>query len=246
MPQRFVLFGLILTLSPLLWGATCHEKRPDVYDVLAAIMEDIERVRDCAPELYQAAKDMLERAQASLKEEDYDRADVAQKVALHLADQAWLECERERSQLVRLEWKKRLEQERASREEGSAVRELPVEGGDSGPESLLTVYFGFDQHLLSDEAREILDDNAKYLRLRRSLRVRVEGHCDERGPTEYNLALGERRARAVKDYLVGLGIPAERIETISFGKERPAVEGHDETAWAKNRRSEFGQFPLNP
>jgi peptidoglycan-associated lipoprotein len=242
MPQRLILFGLILGLSPLLWGATCHSGRPDAYDELAAIMEDIERIRDCAPELYRAAKDMLAQARASLKEEDYDRADVAQKVALHLADQAWLECERERSQLARLEWKKRLEQERAGREAEYAVRELPVDEENSGPESLLTVYFGFDEHLLTDEAREILTDNSEYLRLRRSLRIRVEGHCDERGPTEYNLALGERRARAVKNYLVGLGIPAERIETISFGKEHPAAEGHDESAWAKNRRSEFNQL----
>jgi peptidoglycan-associated lipoprotein len=209
---------------------------------LAAILEDIEKTRDCAPKRYQAAKDMLTKARALLKEEDYDQAEIAQFVALHLADQAWLECERERSELVRLEWKKRLEQEQASRQEDLAVTEIPVDEGKSGSESLLTVYFGFDEHLLTDEARDILDDNAEYLRLRRSLRIRVEGHCDERGPTEYNLALGERRARAVKDYLVGLGIPAERIETISFGKENPAMEGHDESAWAKNRRSEFNQL----
>lgn len=98
------------------------------------------------------------------------------------------------------------------------------------------VFFGFDRYDLSPEAQATLRAQAEWLKSFPSVDVIVEGHCDERGTREYNLALGERRANSVKNYLVALGVSADRIDTVSYGKERPAVLGSNPEAWAKNRR----------
>ena len=104
---------------------------------------------------------------------------------------------------------------------------------------LRAVTFGFDSFALSGEAKAALDAHAEWIKGRTGVNVQIEGHCDERGTTEYNLALGERRAGVVKDYLISRGVDASRLATISYGEERPTDPGHDETAWAKNRRAEF-------
>jgi peptidoglycan-associated lipoprotein len=109
--------------------------------------------------------------------------------------------------------------------------------GESSP--LADIHFEYDSPTLTDEARATLEKHALWLQGRRDVRVTVEGHCDERGTVDYNLALGEQRARAARDYLVSLGIAAERVRIVSFGKERPLEPGHDEAAWAKNRRAHF-------
>jgi peptidoglycan-associated lipoprotein len=97
------------------------------------------------------------------------------------------------------------------------------------------VFFAFDHSDLSSDARGTLDRQAAWLNQWSNQRLTVEGHCDERGTREYNLALGERRANAVKDYLVARGVSASRLSTISYGKERPIVLGSNEAAWAQNR-----------
>lgn len=102
-----------------------------------------------------------------------------------------------------------------------------------------TVYFAFDDYTLNSEAQSKLQGLADHLKKSQGTLVQVEGHCDERGSIEYNLALGERRAQSVKNYLTQLGVEAGRLSTISYGEEKPAAEGHDEGAWAKNRRAEF-------
>src|SRR5499433_1955510 len=99
------------------------------------------------------------------------------------------------------------------------------------------VFFSFDRSDISAEAREILTRQADWLRRYPNVTVTIEGHCDERGTREYNLALGERRAQAVKNVLVALGIPAGRISTISYGKERPEIPHSDDTSYAQNRRA---------
>ncbi len=104
---------------------------------------------------------------------------------------------------------------------------------------LQPVFFDFDSAVLRDDARSTLDANARLLRDNKSSKFVIEGHCDERGTVEYNQALGERRAQAARDYLVQAGIPEARIQIISYGKERPFDPGHDEAAWAKNRRAHF-------
>lgn len=99
------------------------------------------------------------------------------------------------------------------------------------------VFFAYDSAVLDASAQKILDRQAQFLSKNAHVTVTVEGHCDERGTREYNLALGERRANAVKNYLVNSGVASNRVTTISYGKERPAVVGHDEQAYSQNRRS---------
>ncbi len=101
------------------------------------------------------------------------------------------------------------------------------------------IFFEFDSSTLSAEAESILRAKAEWMRRNPSLTIVIEGHCDNRGTTEYNLALGERRAESVKRFLIDLGIAEIRIRTISFGEERPLVKGDNEEAWAKNRRAHF-------
>ena len=101
------------------------------------------------------------------------------------------------------------------------------------------INFDFDQYDLRTDARTILDRKASFLNQNSSVRVQIEGHCDERGTNEYNLALGERRANAAKQYLTTAGISAGRLSTISYGEERPLDPGHNEAAWARNRRDHF-------
>ncbi|ABB40426.1 peptidoglycan-associated lipoprotein [Oleidesulfovibrio alaskensis G20] len=101
------------------------------------------------------------------------------------------------------------------------------------------VYFEFDKFDLKAEGKELLKGKAEALKAYPQLRVLIEGNCDERGTQEYNLALGERRARAAFEYLVLLGVRPDQLEIVSYGEERPAVSGNNEAAWAKNRRAEF-------
>ena len=101
------------------------------------------------------------------------------------------------------------------------------------------IYFDFDSFELKPEARDILQEKAELLKKYKNLRLVIEGHCDERGTEEYNLALGERRARAAYEFLILLGVESNRMQIVSYGEEFPADPGHNETAWAKNRRDEF-------
>ena len=105
--------------------------------------------------------------------------------------------------------------------------------------ALQDAFFDYDDYSLRSDAKSALDGNAKVLEGRSGLSIVIEGHCDERGSVEYNLALGEKRARAARDYLVSYGIAASRLTTISYGKERPFDSGHGEDAWSKNRRAHF-------
>jgi peptidoglycan-associated lipoprotein len=105
--------------------------------------------------------------------------------------------------------------------------------------NIQNIYFDFDKSNIRTDAREILKANSDIFSKNANAKVVVEGHCDERGTAEYNMALGERRAQETKKYLVNLGIDASRLETVSYGKERPADAGHDENAWAQNRRAQF-------
>ena len=103
--------------------------------------------------------------------------------------------------------------------------------------NLQDAFFDFDKYTVRDDARAALNSDGKMLVDSKDTRVMVEGHCDERGTVEYNLALGQKRADAAKGYLVQYGVDASRLSTISYGKERPFAQGHDETAWSQNRRA---------
>ncbi|MFK7823407.1 MAG: OmpA family protein [Oligoflexales bacterium] len=123
------------------------------------------------------------------------------------------------------------------------AQEIPADPGMDSMDSQAsyspeTIFFAFDSDVISMEGQNKLSALAESLK-GNSTSLQVAGHCDERGSTQYNLALGERRAQSVKQYLVQLGVEDSRITTISYGEEMPAVEGHDESAWSQNRRAEF-------
>ena len=102
-----------------------------------------------------------------------------------------------------------------------------------------TVYFDYDKSIIRDEAKATLDTNAYWLNRFRTVKILIEGHCDERGTEEYNLALGEKRAKSAQDYLLSMGIGSDRIKIISYGKSQPINPGHDDAAWQMNRRAQF-------
>ncbi|NWF99354.1 MAG: peptidoglycan-associated lipoprotein Pal [Thermoanaerobaculaceae bacterium] len=121
-----------------------------------------------------------------------------------------------------------------------AAQELPADLAALNQAGYLAdVYFDTNKHELRPDARQALAANASWLRAHRTVRILVEGHCDERNTEEYNLALGWRRAHAVKDYLVSLGVEASRIETLSLGEEKPFATCHEESCWWQNRRAHF-------
>jgi peptidoglycan-associated lipoprotein len=127
------------------------------------------------------------------------------------------------------------------------VGAAPVEAAPSANRSLSELfeqnvkdaYFDFNKSDIRPDARDNLAKTAEFLRSYAQVRVTIEGHCDERGSTEYNIGLGERRAQAAKNYLISLGIPADRMDTVSWGKERPFCTEHDEACWQLNRRAHF-------
>lgn len=124
----------------------------------------------------------------------------------------------------------------APADQGAKKPEAPLDLKSAGLE---TVYFDFDSYVLTSNSRATLSRAAEALKTKAGTRIQIEGHCDERGSNEYNLALGEKRARAVEEFLVNQGVSKEALSTISYGEERPAVQGSDEAAWTKNRRAEF-------
>ena len=122
----------------------------------------------------------------------------------------------------------------AARQDTNRTEQPAVEAPRFG-----TIYFDYDQSFIRDDQRTAMNANAELLFRNQQLSVVLEGHCDERGTDEYNLALGQRRADAVRQFLIDYGIPAQRINTVSYGEQRPAVDGANESAWSKNRRCEF-------
>lgn len=137
----------------------------------------------------------------------------------------------------------RLAKEKAERDaadRAKAAKDAADQAATTAVElTIQSIYFDFDKSSIRDDARDILKVNADIFNKKNTAGIVVEGHCDERGTAEYNMALGERRAQEAKKYLVNLGVNASRIETVSYGKEKPVDPGHDEAAWAKNRRAEF-------
>ena len=149
------------------------------------------------------------------------------------------EMEKQKAELAR---QKALEEQRLEQERLAKIREEAMKKAEQGKRVRFeqeNIYFDFDRYNLKPEAQEILKMKAEFMKANPSIKVRIEGNCDERGTNEYNLALGDRRANSAKKYLVDLGVSAEKLSTISYGEERPADPGHDEAAWGKNRRDEF-------
>jgi len=119
------------------------------------------------------------------------------------------------------------------------VQETPPPPEAPAKATLEPIYFDFDKSNLKPDATATLNKNAEWLSKNPTAKIRIEGNCDERGTNEYNMALGERRANSAKQYLLKLGVSADRLTTVSYGEEKPVDPGHDEAAWAKNRRDDF-------
>ena len=133
-------------------------------------------------------------------------------------------------------------QEAAIKGDDIPLRKVEKDFYEPTPEEkriLKTIYFDYDKSNIRAEYREVLDRVGQWASDNPKRQLLIEGHCDERGTNEYNLALGERRALSVRRYLVGLGVHPERLHTISYGEEKPADAGHSEDAWSKNRRAQF-------
>jgi peptidoglycan-associated lipoprotein len=176
---------------------------------------------------------------------------TAEEVTAEKERAAKIEAERESKEAREREAKEARERELAKirEEETKKVKEKEFEKGliakkETGIEGevlesslLKDIHFDFDKYDVRPEDAEILKDTSALLMKYPSVKIQIEGHCDERGTVEYNLALGERRANSTKKYLISLGISPDRIATISYGEERPLDPGHNEEAWAKNRRA---------
>ena len=120
---------------------------------------------------------------------------------------------------------------------GAPSAQQPTMAGKESP--LKDIFFDFDKSAIRNDVKSNLAEDLQWLNANPTAQITIEGHCDERGTAEYNLGLGERRTKAARDYLVAAGIDAKRIKAVSFGKERPFVMGHDESAWKWNRRAHF-------
>jgi len=165
-------------------------------------------------------------------------------------DAARLEAERAAKEKAERETREkeeaRIKEEAAKREKEKefekslvAKKQPGIEGEVLETKLLKDIYFDLDKYDVRPQDVEILKENAALLMKHPNVKIQVEGHCDERGTAEYNLALGQRRANSAMKYLVSLGIPAARLSIISYGKEMPLDPGHNEEAWAKNRRAHF-------
>jgi peptidoglycan-associated lipoprotein len=167
-----------------------------------------------------AKKQVVSEPAVTAEEEDAE----ARRLAAERERQEALEKQRLREEGLAEEAKARMQREASAARE-SFLNEL--------------IHFEFDKSRLLPEAKAILRVKAEWLKANPEARAIIEGHCDERGTNEYNLALGDRRAQSAKTYLVDLGIAPERLTCISYGEERPLDPGHNEAAWAKNRRDQF-------
>jgi peptidoglycan-associated lipoprotein len=157
---------------------------------------------------------------------------ISKKEAITPEEERALRAEKEKAQ--------REAEEKKNFEESLTAKKYPgIEGKVWESTLLKDINFEFDKYDLTEEARKILTEDAKVLSAHPTLVIQIEGHCDERGSIEYNLALGERRAASAKLYLIKLGVQDNRLSTISYGKEMPLDPGHNEAAWAKNRRCHF-------
>lgn len=235
---------IIIIVSMIVIAGCVYKPYREIDEAKVAVEEARKAEADIyAPEEFNNAVDFLNKALDEMKREDYIAAKASALSAKNFAEMALKKAEEEKNK-------------RKGRGEG--VKEVPVSpisqqppeevektgevalGGEKEDVILLErVHFAFDDYSLSDEAKEIIKKNYRWLQEHPSVKVIIEGHCDERGTEEYNLALGQKRAESVKKFLIELGMDPSRIETVSYGESVPLDPGHNEDAWAKNRRAEF-------
>ena len=187
--------------------------------VLAFICSSFLLMTSCAKKQIQVSEPVQPTTQEVKAGEDEAKAAEAAKVAAEQEAKAREEAERQA----------RLRELKAAQKLADEIRDFESE----------FIYFAFDKSDLTDKSKSTLREKANWLRANGDYSVTISGNCDERGTAEYNLALGERRAHAAKKFLMGLGISANRLATVSYGEEKPIDPGHNEDAWAKNRNDQF-------
>ena len=173
------------------------------------------------------------------KTEDVGRLE-AERAAKEKADKEQAEREAREREAARIrEEEARKAKEKEFERSLTAKKQPGIEGEVLESKLLKDIYFNYDKYDVRSEDMQVMKENAALLMKHPTVKIQIEGHCDERGTAEYNLALGERRAESAKKYLTSQGIPANRLSTISYGEEMPADPGHHEEAWSKNRRVHF-------
>ena len=219
---KYLLAIMFIVFSVSVFINSCAPKKPKVDQ--AAIMKEQERA--------------AEETRLKAEEKERRKFDEAMKVEQErrAAEEARLKAEEEAR--LKAEEEKRVEEERL-KEEGEITPQVAREAETKAVPQLGDIHFDFDKSDIRADSREILQKNADWLQNNPDIKIQIEGHCDERGTAEYNLALGERRAMSTKKYLISLGMSADRIYTISYGEELPIDPNHGEDAWAKNRRAHF-------
>lgn len=249
MPTRQKAKSLILYLVLVLAVTSCRAQPPT--QEIAAAEAALEAASEAeapryAPDEYNSAEELLAQAYAEVEEKRHTEAKASAISARQLAEIARDSALKNKpvakreGDLPEREWRTPKLGESGFTEEvlaGATGKGALGEGVTIS--QLPTIYFDFDEYSLIEEARGILNENAKWMREYPGGKIKIEGHCDERGTVEYNLALGQKRAEATKEYLVILGIDPAQLSTVSYGEEVPVDPGHDGQAWAKNRRAEF-------
>ena len=219
---KYLLAIMFIVFSVSVFINSCAPKKPKVDQ--AAIMREQERAAE--ETRLKAEEEERRKFDEAMKAEQERRA--TEETRLKAEEEARLKAEEE----------KRVEEERL-KEEGEITPQVAREAETKAVPQLGDIHFDFDKSDIRADSREILQKNADWLQNNPDIKIQIEGHCDERGTAEYNLALGERRAMSTKKYLISLGISADRIYTISYGEELPIDPNHSEDAWSKNRRAHF-------
>lgn len=240
---------LIIVGFALITSSGCGPKPP--LEEIASAEAAIEKARGAeaptyAADTFRSAEDMLDQAKRELDEKAYTPAKSSAIKSRELALKSIDEAKRARAAKEARERPEGEETGPVIESTRISMSELEAEKIGTGTlgkgiriKSLPPIRFEFDQYVLTSQARTTLKENAAWLKRYNNIQIMIEGHCDEWGPNEYNIALGDQRAQTARDYLIYLGVESDRIKTISYGEEYPVDPASNREAWAKNRRTEF-------
>lgn len=228
--------ALVLLLLALV-ASGCGGPPDEALDAANRSLLDSAWAEECAEDTYRAAQKMLEEAHAASAAGEYDEARRKADAATRLAEQARKDAELNREECQRRNQARQQITEKLDPNAGRDTTTTTVTTAESF--KLHTVYFDFNESILSEDSQALLQENARWLNENQGIKVRIEGHTDERGSTEYNLALSQRRAQSVKRFLQTLGVEAARMSVVPYGEEKPAAYGSSESDHARNRRAEF-------
>ena len=223
---------LILCIPALLLFA-CGTRPTQLLAEAQSALADAALAKKCAPDEFEAAEKMFAKAQKLADDEKFDEAEAAARAAKKLATKAQAKALARKDECLTPP-KPPTDPNDFIDDSGPGA---DAEAGDGG--GMETVYFDYNSSDLTDGARAAMTSNADWLRRNPTVVITVEGHCDNRGSTEYNLALGEKRAKVTRSYLISLGVGAERLGIVSYGEEQPMDYAETDTAHGRNRRAEF-------